>query len=125
MQSVWRNRHAEPYTLRMQSSTVPRKVQRGHDKVLKEIAKAVEDRRKLVNVSPWKKRKWIKFVKQGECKKQATKPEREDSSYLITARDETQSLSLKETCCTTTHSRDNSQTRYAVDIGEIKATRNN
>ena len=62
--------------------------------MLKEIAKAVEDRRKLVNGSPWKKRKWIKFVKQGECKKQA-KPEREDSSYLITARDWTLRVDLQ------------------------------
>ena len=57
-----------------------------HDLVLKEIASVVEDRRKQNNISPWKKKKWIKFVKTGENRKPAARSTEVDS-YLSTARD--------------------------------------
>ena len=65
-----------------------------HDSVLKEIGKAVEERRKQINASPWKKKKWIKFIKTGESKKPAARPEEVDSSYLNTARDWTLKVDL-------------------------------
>lgn len=57
-----------------------------HDLVLREIARYIEEKRKQINNSPWKKRKKIQFMKAGENRKCATH-QTEVDSYLNTARD--------------------------------------
>ena len=57
-----------------------------HDKVLKEIAMHIEEKRKQVNGSSWKRRKKIQFVKAGENSK-GKASRSESDSYMDTARD--------------------------------------
>ena len=57
-----------------------------HDQVLREIAAHIDEKRRVNNASPWKKRKNIGFVRAGEKGKQAFKPA-DTPSYLDTARD--------------------------------------
>ena len=55
-----------------------------HNKVLQEIAYWIDERRKQVNKEPYRKRKWIQFVKNGSKSKPSTTA---IESYLSTARD--------------------------------------
>ena len=60
-----------------------------HDEVLKEISKHIDEKRKQMNSSPWKKKKKkkIEFLKTGERGKQSNPASTPPESYFDTARD--------------------------------------
>ena len=59
-----------------------------HDEVLKEISKHIDEKRKQMNSSPWKKKKKkIEFLKTGERGKQSNPASTPPESYFYTARD--------------------------------------